>query len=194
MFHGQLKAYQLKGMNWLASLYNQVRVGGVGEGLLPCYDVGPTLCRASTGSWLTRWGWARPSRALPCWPIWLKWVLIAVQRVVAVGVSVIAPLPPQVQHIWGPFLIVTPASTLHNWQQECSRFMPELAVLPYWGSPHERKTIRKFWSQVGRPAHPHPSPSLHTPLPCPLRSTAETAVTAQGSLPHPHHQLPTGGH
>ena len=30
MFIGQLKAYQLKGMNWLASLYNQVRGGGGG--------------------------------------------------------------------------------------------------------------------------------------------------------------------
>ena len=116
------------------------------------------------------------------------------------------PLPPQVQHIWGPFLIVTPASTLHNWQQECSRFMPELSVLPYWGSPHERKTIRKFWSQVGRtdtllpsltlyftPHNPHtPCPSLHpSPL---LLSATEAAVAAQGPLPHPHHQLPTCGH
>ena len=28
MFQGQLKAYQLKGMNWLANLYNQVWVDG----------------------------------------------------------------------------------------------------------------------------------------------------------------------
>ena len=91
------------------------------------------------------------------------------------------PLPPQVQHIWGPFLIVTPASTLHNWQQECSRFMPELSVLPYWGSPHERKTIRKFWSQVGRTNTLLPSltlyftphnPSHSLPLPPPLSIVA----------------------
>ena len=31
MFHGQLKAYQLKGMNWLANLYNQVRMCGRGK-------------------------------------------------------------------------------------------------------------------------------------------------------------------
>ena len=30
--------------------------------------------------------------------------------------------------IWGPFLIVAPASTLHNWQQECSRFLPKFKV------------------------------------------------------------------
>ena len=24
--------------------------------------------------------------------------------------------------VWGPFLVITPASTLHNWQQEIARF------------------------------------------------------------------------
>ncbi|RKP21221.1 hypothetical protein ROZALSC1DRAFT_18959 [Rozella allomycis CSF55] len=28
-------------------------------------------------------------------------------------------------NIWGPFLIVAPASTLHNWQQEFTKFTPE---------------------------------------------------------------------
>ncbi len=76
----------------------------------------------------------------------------------------------QHQNTWGPFLIVSPASTLHNWQQEASRFVPRLKVctphtshtlthsrphishtltqtLPYWGSPPERKVIRKYWNQ-----------------------------------------------
>lgn len=34
----------------------------------------------------------------------------------------------QRQGIWGPFLIVAPASTLHNWQQECTRFVPRFKV------------------------------------------------------------------
>ena len=37
-------------------------------------------------------------------------------------------LPPQRQGTWGPFLIVSPASTLHNWQQECTRFVPHFKV------------------------------------------------------------------
>ena len=98
-----------------------------------------------------------------------------------VGVSDIEPLPLQVQHIWGPFLIVTPASTLHNWQQECSRFMPELTVLPYWGSPHERKTIRKFWSQVSSPSTPLPLP--------PHLTTPSTPSTTSPPPPPPHHPL-----
>ncbi len=34
----------------------------------------------------------------------------------------------QHQNTWGPFLIVSPASTLHNWQQECTRFLPVFKV------------------------------------------------------------------
>jgi chromatin-remodeling ATPase INO80 len=49
--------------------------------------------------------------------------------------------------IWGPFLVVAPASTLHNWQQEIARFAPGLKALPYWGNVKDRTTLRKFWSK-----------------------------------------------
>lgn len=38
-------------------------------------------------------------------------------------------------------------STLHNWQQEMQRFVPDFNVVPYWGSPNERKILRQFWEQ-----------------------------------------------
>jgi len=47
--------------------------------------------------------------------------------------------------VWGPFLIIAPASTLHNWQQEVQRFVPNLKVVPYWGNVQERKILRQFW-------------------------------------------------
>ena len=50
-------------------------------------------------------------------------------------------------NIWGPFLVVAPASTLHNWEQEISRFVPGLKVLPYWGTARDRKVLRKFWDR-----------------------------------------------
>jgi len=50
-------------------------------------------------------------------------------------------------NIWGPFLVITPASTLHNWQQEVAKFLPAFKVVPYWGSPQERKILRQFWDQ-----------------------------------------------
>ena len=48
--------------------------------------------------------------------------------------------------IWGPFLVVAPNSTLHQWQQEVTRFAPDLKVLPYWGAAKERQILRSFWT------------------------------------------------
>jgi len=53
----------------------------------------------------------------------------------------------EVHNIWGPFLVVAPASTLHNWQQEIAKFVPTLKVLPYWGNAKDRKVLRKFWDR-----------------------------------------------
>jgi SNF2 family DNA or RNA helicase len=39
----------------------------------------------------------------------------------------------ETNNIWGPFLIIAPASTLHNWQQEVTRFVPGFRV--YFNSP-----------------------------------------------------------
>ncbi|EJT99869.1 hypothetical protein DACRYDRAFT_81464 [Dacryopinax primogenitus] len=47
--------------------------------------------------------------------------------------------------IWGPFLVIAPASTLHNWEQEIRKFVPRMKVLPYWGVVKDRQTLRKFW-------------------------------------------------
>ncbi|KAF9593859.1 hypothetical protein IFM89_025650 [Coptis chinensis] len=47
------------------------------------------------------------------------------------------------KNIWGPFLIVAPASVLNNWADEISRFCPDLKTLPYWGGLQERVILRK---------------------------------------------------
>lgn len=48
---------------------------------------------------------------------------------------------------WGPFLIITPASTLHNWEQEFAKFVPSFKVISYWGSVADRKANRRNWQQ-----------------------------------------------
>lgn len=45
---------------------------------------------------------------------------------------------------WGPFLVVVPVTTLHNWQNELKKFCPSLKVLPYFGNQEERKKLGKF--------------------------------------------------
>ncbi|KAG4915895.1 hypothetical protein JHK82_053530 [Glycine max] len=47
------------------------------------------------------------------------------------------------KNIWGPFLVVAPASVLNNWNEELERFCPELKRLPYWGGLSERTVLRK---------------------------------------------------
>lgn len=102
LFQGCLKGYQLKGVTWLANLYDQ----GISGILADEMGLGKTV----------------QSIAFLCH--------------VAENYGV-----------WGPFLIISPASTLHNWQQEMERFVPDFNVVPYWGSPNERKILRQFWEQ-----------------------------------------------
>ncbi|KAI0123487.1 SNF2 family N-terminal domain-containing protein [Xylariales sp. AK1849] len=98
----QLKEYQLKGLNWLANLYEQ----GINGILADEMGLGKTVQ----------------------------------------SISVMAYLAEH-HDIWGPYLVVAPASTLHNWQQEIAKFVPEFKVLPYWGTAGDRKILRKFWDR-----------------------------------------------
>jgi len=41
-----------------------------------------------------------------------------------------------------PHLIVVPASTLANWQNELQRFCPAFTVVTYYGTQNERATLR----------------------------------------------------
>ncbi|KAI5968288.1 INO80 [Candida margitis] len=97
-----LKEYQIKGLNWLANLYEQ----GINGILADEMGLGKTVQ----------------------------------------SISVLAYLA-ETHNIWGPYLVVTPSSTLHNWQQEISKFVPEFKVLPYWGHAKDRKVLRKFWDR-----------------------------------------------
>ncbi|KAK0536071.1 putative DNA helicase ino80 [Tilletia horrida] len=98
----QLKEYQLKGLNWLANLYEQ----GINGILADEMGLGKTVQSISLMAYLA-----------------------------------------EVHDIWGPFLVIAPASTLHNWQQEITRFVPALKALPYWGSVKDRQVLRKFWNR-----------------------------------------------
>ncbi|CAN7940602.1 unnamed protein product, partial [Ixodes pacificus] len=103
MFVGKLKTYQLKGMNWLYSLYDK----GINGILADEMGLGKTVQT----------------------------------------IAFLAALA-EVQSIWGPFLVIAPASTLHNWQQEFTKFVPKFRVVPYWGNTSDRKVLRQFWGRL----------------------------------------------
>ncbi|PCH33516.1 hypothetical protein WOLCODRAFT_135169 [Wolfiporia cocos MD-104 SS10] len=102
MLMATLKEYQLKGLNWLATLYEQ----GINGILADEMGLGKTVQSISLLAYLA-----------------------------------------ETHDIWGPFLVVSPASTLHNWQQEITRFVPKMKVIPYWGNVKDRATLRKFWNK-----------------------------------------------
>ena len=52
------------------------------------------------------------------------------------------------EDIWGPFLVVTPASTLHNWENEFTRFIPAFKVVVYYGSLSERAELRRLFKKA----------------------------------------------
>lgn len=97
----KMKDYQLRGLAWLVSLYDQ----GINGILADEMGLGKTLQTISFLAYLC-----------------------------------------ENQDNWGPFLVVSPKATLHNWQQEVTRFCPELKVLPYWGNKNDRNELRKYWS------------------------------------------------
>ena len=99
MFKGDLKAYQLKGLQWLDNLYEQ----GINGILADEMGLGKTIQT----------------------------------------ISLLAHLAEK-KNVWGPFLVVVPVTTLHNWQNELMKFCPSLRVLPYFGSADERKKLSKF--------------------------------------------------
>ncbi|RKP22613.1 DNA-binding domain-containing protein, partial [Syncephalis pseudoplumigaleata] len=103
MLNCELKKYQLKGLQWLANLYDQ----GINGILADEMGLGKTVQ----------------------------------------SISLMAHLAEN-HSLWGPFLVVAPAVTLHNWHQEISRFVPDFKVLPYWGTVSERKVLRKAWSKL----------------------------------------------
>lgn len=102
MLNAQLKEYQVKGLNWLGTLYEQ----GINGILADEMGLGKTVQSISLLAYLA-----------------------------------------EAHDIWGPFLVVSPASTLHNWQQELTRFVPKLKALPYWGNVKDRATLRKVWGK-----------------------------------------------
>ncbi|KAM0937902.1 putative DNA helicase chromatin remodeling SNF2 family [Dioscorea sansibarensis] len=55
----------------------------------------------------------------------------------------------------GPYMIIAPLSTLSNWMNEISRFVPSMGSILYHGSKKERKEIRrKFMPKQAGPKFP----------------------------------------
>ena len=96
--HGQLRPYQIQGLNWLISLHENNLSGILADEM----GLGKTL---QTISFL---GYLRFIR----------------------GIN-------------GPHLVITPKSTLDNWQREFNRWIPDIKVLVLQGDKDERAELIK---------------------------------------------------
>lgn len=122
MLQATLKEYQIKGLSWLANLYesgiNGILADEMGLGKVSHFRTALDI----------------------------RGALLTLSSQTIQSISLLAWLAEN-QNIWGPFLVVAPASTVHNWQQELARFVPRLKAIPYWGQPADRKVLRRDWSR-----------------------------------------------
>lgn len=136
MLNCQLKEYQVKGLTWLASLYDQ-GINGILADEMVCRSPFASMPRLPS---VFRVSARRALAHL------LRWRSMLTSSQTVQSIALMAHLA-ETQNIWGPFLVIAPASTLHNWQQEISRFVPSLKALPYWGAVKDRTVLRKFWNR-----------------------------------------------
>lgn len=61
-------------------------------------------------------------------------------------IAVLAHLAEK-QGIWGPHLVVVPASVLLNWEIEFKRWCPSFKILAYYGTQKQRQLKRKGWNK-----------------------------------------------
>lgn len=52
--------------------------------------------------------------------------------------------------VMGPFMVVGPLSTLHNWRNEVEKWCPSLPCLIYHGDKTERAELRRRRLQIGQ--------------------------------------------
>ncbi|KAF7310438.1 hypothetical protein HMN09_00585900 [Mycena chlorophos] len=95
---GTLKEYQLKGLQWMVSLYNN-RLNGI---LADEMGLGKTIQTISLISFLI-----------------------------------------ESKHLYGPYLVIVPLSTMTNWSGEFAKWAPSIKVISYKGNPTQRRELEK---------------------------------------------------
>ncbi|KAJ1330736.1 hypothetical protein BSLG_009188 [Batrachochytrium salamandrivorans] len=96
---GELRDYQLLGVNWMAHLWHSNLNGILADEM----GLGKTIQSISFLSYLFH-----------------------------------------TQHVYGPFLVVVPLSTIGAWQKEFKQWAPDINVVCYHGDTSSRQTIRNY--------------------------------------------------
>lgn len=115
---GELKEYQLKGLQWMVSLYNN-RLNGI---LADEMGLGGSLTR-------TRFRF-RPGLTL--------FILLSGKTIQTISLLVYLHEKKKQP---GPFLIIVPLSTMTNWAMELEKWAPGLKKVVFKGNPQQRRDL-----------------------------------------------------
>lgn len=119
MVNGQLKEYQIKGLEWLVSLFNNNLNGILADEMGSVNNVFADL-------------------VIKC--------LIHFKLFFSLGKTIqtiaLVTYLMEVKKVNGPFLIIVPLSTLSNWVLEFEKWAPSVIVVSYKGSPGSRRLIQ----------------------------------------------------
>ena len=207
-FRGTLKGYQLKGLQWLVSLYDQVSSFSC---FLFCFWLPPPLPprkpRDDPPHTLKN-NQQRP-QTQPKNPKGLNGIL-ADEMGLGKTVQALALLSylAEERGIWGPFLVVAPASTLHNWDAELTAFAPALKVCVWLGAV--ARGAAAFVARVKTtPSLPNTHTHTHNKHPkkgaavlglgrrsqgaAPQLRAAAPPLWPRRAVPRRRHELPGGG-
>lgn len=139
----KMRGYQLAGMHWLATLYEQ---GQSCRSTPSCRHL--TLRRqVSMASSPTKWVSVRRDSQRSS--LSLKQAHRPFRRTGKTLQTIAFLCYLRERAIWGPFLVVCPLSTVANWVNEFERFCPDFPVVLYHGSVSEREEIRQ--TRLGPP-------------------------------------------
>ena len=116
---GELKEYQIKGLQWMISLYNN-RLNGI-------------LADEMVGR-----------HGLKAAPRMIANRALHIPQGLGKTIQTIALLTYLIEHKKqnGPFLVIVPLSTMTNWVLEFNRWAPTLVHVAYKGSPNARRTLQ----------------------------------------------------
>lgn len=111
---GSLKEYQLKGLQWMVSLYNNKLNGILADEMVSSVVTFVRRCLMSNHQGLGK----------------------TIQTI-----SLITFLL-EVKKQRGPYLVIVPLSTMTNWSSEFAKWAPSVRVVSYKGNPTQRKVLQ----------------------------------------------------
>jgi ATP-dependent helicase STH1/SNF2 len=111
---GTLKEYQIKGLQWMVSLYNNRLNGILADEMVSCLCTVFSLCAKISSQGLGK----------------------TIQTISLITFLI------ECKRQRGPYLVVVPLSTMTNWSGEFAKWAPAVKMVAYKGNPAQRRVLQ----------------------------------------------------